>query len=98
MIHFTYRMIDETRAEIETIFNIEPPQEVMVRCVTYDGNELPSPDNLPTGKGFKRFYIPSTNKFEFELIDIPLTPDEKIAQLEQQLKITQDALDALLLG
>ncbi|GEC88581.1 MULTISPECIES: hypothetical protein [Brevibacillus] len=58
---------------------------------------VPTPDNI-AGKEAVLYFNPTTKEFSYEYVDKPLTQDEKIAQLEQQLKITQDALDALLLA
>ncbi|MEK3744700.1 hypothetical protein NST23_18630 [Brevibacillus sp. FSL K6-0770] len=87
MIHFTYRMIDANKAEIETVYNIDPPKEALDRCVKYDGSELPMPENIPAGKGFRRYYYPVTNTFDFEFFDRPLTPDEQLELLQKETKV-----------
>ncbi|TGV29284.1 hypothetical protein EN829_040845 [Mesorhizobium sp. M00.F.Ca.ET.186.01.1.1] len=62
-----------------------------------DAAELPKADMKP-GKGGKLLFDSATGVFSYQYYDVPLSPEERIAQLEQQLKITQDALDALLLA
>ncbi|UED76110.1 hypothetical protein [Brevibacillus sp. DP1.3A] len=62
---------------------------------------LPTPSLSDETKVPVLFVNPTTGETWFEYQDRPLTLQEqqakKILQLEEQLKITQDALDALLL-
>lgn len=58
---------------------------------------IPTPDIKP-GKAAKLFYDPAAKTLYHQYFDVPLTTEEELAQLKAQLKITQDALDALLLG
>jgi|HigsolmetaAR203D_1030402.scaffolds.fasta_scaffold00989_15 hypothetical protein len=57
------------------------------------------PEEQPqVGKSGVLYVNPRTKELWYEYLDRPLTPEEKIAQLEEQLRITQEAVDALLLG
>ncbi|SFI89550.1 hypothetical protein [Brevibacillus centrosporus] len=49
------------------------------------------------GKVARLYLNPATRTLEWKHFDSQ-RPEDRVAQLEQQLKITQDALDALLLG
>lgn len=71
------------------------PQEVVEKGIMVD--EVPTA-NPPAGKVGTPYINPQTKEIWYEYSDRPLTAEEKIDQLQQQLKITQDALDALLLG
>jgi len=87
MIYFTYRMVDETKAETVTVFNGQPPEEVRDQCVAYDAPDIPEPDNVPEGKYYRRFYHPTTNTFTFEFFDRPLTPEEQLNLLQKETKV-----------
>ncbi|WPS86886.1 hypothetical protein SMD22_20655 [Brevibacillus halotolerans] len=58
-------------------------------------DSIPQPE--VNGKIPKLFINPKTQELWYEYTDRPLSPEEEIVQLKAQLKITQDALDALLL-
>lgn len=58
---------------------------------------LPEP-TLTAGKLAVLCVDTETRTLVYQYQDRLITPEERIAQLEEQLKITQDALDALLLG
>ncbi|OAJ73534.1 hypothetical protein AYJ08_13965 [Brevibacillus sp. SKDU10] len=58
-------------------------------------DSIPQPE--ANGKIPKLFINPKTQELWYEYTDRPLSPEEEIVRLKAQLKITQDALDALLL-
>lgn len=62
---------------------------------------IPKPENIE-GKVAVLKFNPTDKTLFYEYEDVPLTGEallqQKISQLEQQLKITQDAIDAILLG
>ncbi|WP_035296233.1 hypothetical protein [Brevibacillus thermoruber] len=86
-----------TKARVEVI-HYQPqylPPEVIEKGIIVD--EVPDP-NPPANKVGILFINPQTQEMWYEYVDRPLTPEERIAQLEEQLRITQEAVDALLLG
>lgn len=55
------------------------------------------PEEQPQVGKYGILYVnPQTKEFWYEYVDRPLTPEEKIAQLEEQLRITQETIDFLL--
>lgn len=58
---------------------------------------IPEPEAQP-GKLYNLYVNPQTKEVWYEYTDRPLTTEEELVKMKEQLKITQDALDALLLG
>ncbi|EMT54219.1 hypothetical protein I532_01395 [Brevibacillus borstelensis AK1] len=86
VVYFTHRMPFD---EIYGLTEEELSKGILVE-------EVPDPED--NGKEPTLYINPETLEMWYEYKDLPLTPEERINQLETQLKITQDALDALLLG
>ncbi|MGZ0050125.1 hypothetical protein [Brevibacillus gelatini] len=63
----------------------------------YLGELPPEPERVAGKEPLLKMNVSMKTPY-WEMVDRPLTPDEELAQLKAQLKITQDALDALLLG
>lgn len=76
------------------------PDELLAQGEFLDG-AMPEPDYLPK-KTYELYFNPTTKELWYEYKDAPPTPEElkdmRISQLEEQLRITQEAVDALLLG
>ncbi|MED4971367.1 hypothetical protein [Parageobacillus toebii] len=60
--------------------------------------EQPPFVDVPMGKEAVLYVNLETNELFYEFEDRPLTPEEKLKQLEEQQKLIQQALDELLLG
>ncbi|MEK3745855.1 hypothetical protein NST23_24590 [Brevibacillus sp. FSL K6-0770] len=97
MLLVLYKSVDDKNM-VSSIINLnvaDVPQDVKDSGVIVES--IPDPEAQP-GKTAVA-YVDVTNKaVYYEYVGRPLMPEERIAQLEQQLKITQDALDALLLA
>jgi hypothetical protein len=57
--------------------------------------DAPQPEQQP-GKNPVLYINPNNKQFWYEYEDRPLTAEEKIAQLEEQLRVTQETIDFLL--
>ncbi|MED2006683.1 hypothetical protein P4V39_00945 [Brevibacillus borstelensis] len=60
--------------------------------------ELPTRPKRQAGTDHVLYVNPITKEAWYDQVSVPLTPEERIEQFENQLKVTQEALDALLLG
>lgn len=92
-----YKKESETKAFVtSTIYNTKgfDPQEL---AEGLEVEVIPEPEAQP-GKLHNLYVNPKTKELWYEYTDRPLTTEEELAQVKAQLKITQDAIDALLLG
>ncbi|MED1800218.1 hypothetical protein [Brevibacillus porteri] len=92
-----YKKESETKAFVASIlYNTTgfDPQD-LAECL--EVGEIPEPE-AQQGKLHNLYVNPKTKELWYEYTDRPLTAEEKMEKMEAQLKITQDALDALLLG
>lgn len=97
------RIAEETATKAMVYFQHNFPddltEEELADGLLVDSVPEPTPQD---GKMALLYINPITKELWYEYVDRPLTSEEetkkRITQLEEQLKITQDALDALLLG
>lgn len=91
--------ISDTKMLVETIFNLDHPTNAGIDTskgvVVEEEAEFPPPK---TGKGYRWYVNPQTGEQWFEEYDRPLTPEEQLMILQQQIDQTTILLGDLILG
>lgn len=85
----------ETKALILAVFHqIDSlPQNVIDECIAVESVPVPEP---PEGKEGVPYINPQSKEIWYEYADKPLTPEEKIEQLESQVIMMSGLLNSLL--
>lgn len=100
MAYFFAEKETDEKAKVVLIYNVTPPEEVIknaeVKGQIIIEAERPVPGNPQRGKSQRPYINPKTKEVWLEQVDRPLTPEERMEQLDERLQSIENKIDQLI--